>query len=114
MHLAFTIENSEFDPALGFYQFRSEGFNLPDLSYPQLAQIQGIRYPVAIGGSAENANASIALDNGDGSLTELFSLPPLARSATIHAIINNDALTLFSGVIVAIAVGAIIRISVES
>ena len=114
MHLAFVIESSDTTPSIGFYQFRSEDFILPDLTYPRLAQISGIRYPVAIAGNAENANATILLDNGDGMLIDLFNPPPLARGANIYAIIDNEQTTLFTGTVVSISIGSMVRLSIEA
>lgn len=113
MQLAFQIDAGPTMPALGFYQSSASHFSLPTIQYQRLASVQGIRFPIAIGGS-ENANATVTLDNGDGELMNLFSLPPLAQQASILGIVNNQVLTLFSGTIISVSVSTVIRISVES
>ena len=111
MQLAFQIEAGPTMPSLGFYQ--SSPFLMPAIQYKRLSSVQGIHFPVAIGGS-ENANATVTLDNGDGELMNLFSLPPLAQQASIFGVVNNEVITLFSGTIVGVSVSTIIRLTVES
>ena len=77
----------------------------------RLASLGTLRRPLSGNGtSAENANMSIALDNGDALLTATFALPPLR----VKAEISVDAEVIFSGVVSSVDLSEQITIEVQA
>lgn len=59
--------------------------------------------------NGEVPNMDVTLDNARGQLTDLFTAPPLrARATLIH-----DGLPLFTGVVQAVRLAAVIAVSLE-
>jgi len=97
------------DPAMEFYS--APGALLTsDLQFRRLANIGALRRPLSVGGSAENANVTVTLDNGDGRLTEYFKVPPLRQPARL---ITADG-DLFVGTITDCEIGKEISLSLEA
>lgn len=69
-----------------------------------------IRRPMGgVIGSSENANATISLDNSDGSLSALFNPPPLGKSASI----SWDGGT-FDGVVASVDISDTVSVGIEA
>jgi len=97
------------DPAMEFYS--APGALLTsDLQFRRLANIGALRRPLSVGGSAENANVTVTLDNGDGRLTEYFKIPPLRQPARLITV-DGD---LFVGTIASCDMGKEISLSLEA
>jgi hypothetical protein len=70
----------------------------------------------ALSPSAENANCSITLDNGDGYFSTLFATPPLGISVDLRGFRNLGGLieTIFSGTITDCKLSATCDLEVEA
>lgn len=75
------------------------------LAEPQLLDVGTER--AALNG--EVPNVEVTFDNARGELTELFALPPLRARATL----TRDGLPLFTGVVQAVRLAAVIAVSLE-
>jgi hypothetical protein len=75
------------------------------LAEPQLLDVGTER--AALNG--EVPNVEVTFDNARGELTELFALPPLRARATL----TRDGLPLFTGVVQAVRLAAVISVSLE-
>ena len=102
------------DPVLSFYRdARALPFSA-GVSYRRLANVGTIRRPLQVGGGSENANTSIAMDNGDGRLTALFATPPFRRRAVIADVSTGTAVRLFTGTVTRVTLGPEITLELEA
>ncbi|HFE31934.1 MAG TPA: carboxypeptidase regulatory-like domain-containing protein [Gammaproteobacteria bacterium] len=98
----------ETTPPLEFYR-EAQSAVTADLSLRRLIGIGTLRRPLSAG-SGENANTTVTLDNGDGSLTEYFSPPPLRQQARVMTLAGEA----FSGTVSACVIGNQITIELEA
>lgn len=95
------------DPPLAFYRVaRPAGV---DLCYPRLIGASRIRTGMRISGG-EVGNCSVALDNGDGSLTGILSDYALLAPA----VLSVDGTEIFSGVVQSVAIGSSAQLDLEA
>lgn len=77
----------------------------------RLVGIGAIRRPLSGNGtSAENANMTVTLQNGDGLLTALFANPPLRVETEVT--VDDD--TVFAGTVTAVTVAETISLELQA
>lgn len=94
-------------PAIAFYNTTRPAS--PDLAYPRLTAVSEISLELRKGSGSTPA-ARVTIDNADGAITDRCANAQLRQPAAI----TRDGETVFSGVVVAIAIGAEIIFSLES